>query len=39
MNMSASCLGDDGVGNLLLFLLSKTDHSGSIMFKSGDCAS
>jgi len=27
---SSSCLRDDGKGNLLLALLSKTDHSGSI---------
>jgi len=26
------------VGNLLLTLLSKTDHSGSMVFKSDDCA-
>jgi len=25
-------------GNVLLILLSETDHSDSILFKSGDCA-
>ena len=35
---SSSCLGDDE-GNLLLTLLSKTDHSGSIIFRLGECAS
>ena len=29
---------DRGRGNLLLTRLSKTDHTGSMMFKSGDCA-
>ena len=28
---------DDG-GNLLLILLSKTDHGGSMIFQFGDCA-
>ena len=32
---SSSCLKDDG-GNLLLTLLSKTDHSGLMIFKLGD---
>jgi len=31
-------LRDYGGGNLLLTLLSKTDHSGWMIFKSGDCA-
>jgi hypothetical protein len=29
---------DDGGGNLLLILLSKTDQSGSMIFKSGNGA-
>jgi hypothetical protein len=32
-----SCLRDDGGGNLLLTLLSKTDGSGSMIFKSDKC--
>jgi hypothetical protein len=36
--ISSSCFRDVAGGNLFLTLVSKTDHSGSIMFKSGDCA-
>jgi hypothetical protein len=35
---SSSCLIDDGGKLRLLTLLSKTHHSGSIIFKAGDCA-
>jgi hypothetical protein len=34
---SSSCLRDDGGGNMCVNLHSKTDHSGSMTFKSGDC--
>jgi len=35
---SCSCLTHDGRGNLLLTILSETDHSDLTIFKSGDCA-
>jgi hypothetical protein len=35
---SLSCFIDFGGGNLFLTLVSKTDQSGSMMFKSDDCA-
>jgi hypothetical protein len=35
---SSSCLRDDGGDNLILTLLSKTDHSGLMLVKSGNCA-
>ena len=35
---SSSCLRDDGGGNLLLTLLSKTDKRDLMILKSGDCA-
>jgi hypothetical protein len=35
---SSSCFRDVGGGNLFLTLVSKTDQSGLIMFKCGDCA-
>ena len=38
MKNISSCLTDDGGGNLLLYLLSKTDHSRSMITDSGDCA-
>jgi len=34
---SSSCLTDDVGGNLILTLLSKTDHSVLMILKSGDC--
>jgi hypothetical protein len=36
--MSCSWLRVDGWENVLLPLLCTTDHSGSIMLKSGECA-
>jgi hypothetical protein len=36
--ISLSCFRDVGGGNLFLTQVSKTDYSGSMMFKSGDCA-
>jgi hypothetical protein len=35
---SSGCLRDVGGGNLLLTLLSKTDHSCWMIFKPGNCA-
>jgi hypothetical protein len=34
----SACFRDVGGGNLFLTLVSKTDQSASLMFKSGDCA-
>jgi hypothetical protein len=34
----SSCFGDVGGGNLFLTLVSKTDQSGSAMFKCHDCS-
>jgi len=36
--ISSSCLRDDGGGNLILTLLSKTGHSSLMVFKSGNYA-
>jgi hypothetical protein len=35
---SSNCFRDVGGGNLFLTIVSKTDQSGSMLLKSGDCA-